>query len=204
MRRRYDRIAPFYQFFMASMSVTPSMRRRAVQRLKLQPGQTVVEIGCGSGAHLGMLATAVGPEGTVIGVDISPGMLARARQLAEKRGWRNVTLVEDDAMNPTAFDHMDGVFFGLSYAIIPDPRAALRQAWARLAPGGRIVISEGHLPQRLRRLRPFIQTMSRATVLGDVERRPWEDLAELTDGVETERLRGGLYVITVAQKPAST
>ncbi len=95
------------------------------------------------------------------------------------------------------------MLFGLSYAVIPDPRAALREAWARLRPGGRIVIVEGHMPDDLRRrvLGPMVRAASAATVLGEIDRRPWDDLAELTAEVGMERRLLGMYVITWARKP---
>ncbi|MFI6865833.1 class I SAM-dependent methyltransferase [Nocardia sp. NPDC050406] len=199
--RRYDRIAPIYRFLVGSMTVTTRLRRAAVARLQLRPGQNVVEIGCGSGAHLPLLVEAVGPTGKVIGIDLSPGMLERARRVVTEHGWDNVILARDDAHAPTSFDEADAIFFGLSYAIIPNPHTALRQAWSRLSPGGTLVISEGFVPERPRILRPVLRTLSSLTVLGRVDCKPWEDLAELTSGVGTERHRGGLYVITWARKP---
>lgn len=61
---------------------------------------------------------------------------------------------------------------------------------------------EGYLPDDLRgrALRPVVRRLSAATVLGEVDRRPWDDLAELSDQVVTERFRFGMYVITQARK----
>jgi ubiquinone/menaquinone biosynthesis C-methylase UbiE len=204
VRRRYDRLAPLYRLALLLFLVPPRIRRRAVERLELQPSESVLEVGCGSGANLDLLATAVGAGGEVIGVDVSRGMLARARHLVERRGWSNVTLVEEDAEQLSIAGPVDAVFFGLSYAVIPEPRRALREAWARLRPGGRIVIVEGYLPDDIRGriLRPVVRALSAATVLGEVDRRPWDDLAELTHEVATERFQFGLYVITRARKPA--
>jgi ubiquinone/menaquinone biosynthesis C-methylase UbiE len=203
VRRRYNRLAPVYRLALALFLLPPGLRARSIERLDLQPGETVLEIGVGSGANLDRLVAAVGAEGQVIGIDVSPRMLARARRLIDRRGWDNVVLVEDDAERPSIEGPMDAVFFGLSYAVIPDPRAALREAWARLRPGGRIVIVEGYLPDNLRGrvLGPVIRAASAATVLGEIDRRPWDDLAELTDGVVKERRLLGMYVITSAHKP---
>ncbi len=55
-------------------------RRKAVAALKLQPGDTVVEIGCGTGLNFPLLQQAVGPEGRLIGVDLTDSMLEQARQ----------------------------------------------------------------------------------------------------------------------------
>ena len=71
-------------------------------------------------------------------------------------------------------------------------------------PGGRIVIVEGYLPDDLRGrvLGAVVRAASAATVLGEIDRRPWDDLAEFTDEVVTERRLFGMYVIMSARKPA--
>ena len=200
---RYNRLARFYRLIPVLFLLTPRIRRRAVERLALRSGECSLEIGCGRGANLDLLVSAVGAEGEVIGVDVSPGMLARARRLVERRGWSNVTLLEENAAKLSVDGPVDAVLFGFCYAVIPERREALRQAWARLRPGGRIVIVEGYVPEGIRLLRPVVRALSAATVLGEVDCRPWDDLAELADEVAIERLQLGLYVITWARKPAS-
>jgi SAM-dependent methyltransferase len=64
----------------AATDVGADYKRRSVAGLDLRPGQTVVDIGCGPGTDLGRLADAVGPRGSVIGVDRDPLMLAEARR----------------------------------------------------------------------------------------------------------------------------
>ena len=54
----------------------PGFRQKAAERLRLQPGDRVLEIGCGTGRNLPPLRAAVGPTGSIYGVDISAGMLA--------------------------------------------------------------------------------------------------------------------------------
>jgi demethylmenaquinone methyltransferase/2-methoxy-6-polyprenyl-1,4-benzoquinol methylase len=92
VRFRYNKLAPSYPLFEVLFLLPPGIRRRTVQRLDLNQGETVLEIGCGSGRNLPMLVKAVGPEGRVIGLELSEGMLARARQLCKVRSWSNVQL----------------------------------------------------------------------------------------------------------------
>jgi demethylmenaquinone methyltransferase/2-methoxy-6-polyprenyl-1,4-benzoquinol methylase len=73
-------------------------RKLAVDALKLRPGDTVVEIGCGTGLNFPLLRAAVGETGRIVGVDLTPEMLAQARARAAEEGWRNVELVEADAL----------------------------------------------------------------------------------------------------------
>jgi ubiquinone/menaquinone biosynthesis C-methylase UbiE len=203
--RRYDRLAPIYRPLELGFGLPSDIRRRAVAALALRPGERVLELGCGSGRNLEPLAAAIGPRGTILGADLSAGMLARAERLVEHRGWCNVTLLRQDAGRLEALDTFDGVLFSLSYSVIPERRVVLGRAWAALRAGGRLVIMDACLPdgRRGRWLRPLALALSRASVLGDPSVRPWEDLAELTCEVRSERLRFGIYCIAVAHKPSS-
>lgn len=201
--RRYDRIAPVYRALLVLFGLPPGARRAAVRALDLAAGAQVLEIGCGSGRNLPLLVDAVGPGGRVYGVDVSTGMLARAERLIERRGWSNVELRVEDAARLTRPSQLDGVLFGLSYAVLPEPRAALESAWRLLRPGGRLTIVEGCLPDSPlgRALRAPMLALSRLTVLGDPDARGWEDLAELSPDVHTRWLQFGTYYVASAVKP---
>src|SRR5205807_1801461 len=108
--------------------------------LRLAGGESVLEIGCGTGAVTLPLAKAVGEHGRVVAVDISDPMLGVARQHVAEAAARNVTLQLGDAqvlaLEPAAFDiatsRMGVMFFA-------DPVAAFRNIGNALKPGGRIV-----------------------------------------------------------------
>jgi SAM-dependent methyltransferase len=98
----------------------------------------------------------------------------------------------------------DAVLFSLSYSVLPDPRTTLAAVWSLLCPGGRIVVMDAGLPEGPLGvlLRPLASAVSRATVLGDPESHPWEDLAELgAAGVETTRFQAGSYFVCSARRP---
>jgi SAM-dependent methyltransferase len=111
-------------------------------RLGLAGGESVLEIGCGTGALTLPLAAAVGEHGRVVAADISEPMLGLARQRVGERGLRNVTLLLGDAQvftfEPAAFDlatsRMGVMFFA-------DPSAAFRNIASALKPGGRLVFA---------------------------------------------------------------
>src|SRR5712671_3805412 len=111
-------------------------------RLGITGGESVLEIGCGTGALTVPLAAAVGEHGSVIAVDISEPMLEVARQRVAERALRNVTLLLGDAQvfefEPLAFDlatsRMGVMFFA-------DPAAAFRNIKGALRPGGRLVFA---------------------------------------------------------------
>jgi ubiquinone/menaquinone biosynthesis C-methylase UbiE len=74
---RYDRLARFYNVLEPLYLIHDGARRKAVQALELSRGDTVLEIGCGTGRNLAHLANAVGESGSVIGVDAPPGCSPR-------------------------------------------------------------------------------------------------------------------------------
>jgi ubiquinone/menaquinone biosynthesis C-methylase UbiE len=83
--RLYRRTAPQYDRRLGIRLAAP-VRRRAVRRLTLRPGQTVLDIACGTGLNLAALRAGVGSLGRVIGVDLSPEMLAFSRRRVQDAG----------------------------------------------------------------------------------------------------------------------
>ncbi len=203
IRKRYDGLSRFYNLFEYLLLLPRGLRTLAVGRLEIQPSDRILEVGCGTGRNFPALLKAVGPKGHLYGVDASWGMLARARRDCLRRGWRNVTLILGDAAQVWLPGPFDGVIFSLSYSVIPDHREALRRAWAQLAPGKHLVVVDAKLPPGRTGvlLRPLILLVSRATVLGDPDRRPWEDLRELTDRIELWGVRRGIYFVCRGTKP---
>ncbi len=201
---RYDRVARFYNVLEPLYLIHDGARRKAVQALDLSPGDTVLEIGCGTGRNLVHLVEAVGESGSVIGVDASPGMLAEAHKLVEQRGWSNVRLLQGDAARLSVEDDVNGALFSLSYSVLPDRRPALEAAWRQLQAGGRLVVMDVGLPDTLlgRILRPAGRVLV-SIAPGDPYSRPWEDLATLAP-VSTRRFLAGLYFVCCITKPATT
>jgi ubiquinone/menaquinone biosynthesis C-methylase UbiE len=195
-------MARWYRFAGPLILLAPGFRRKTVKRLGLKRGETVLEVGCGTGRNLALLREAVGDDGQVIGVDASSGMLAQAQQLATRQGWKNVRLLHQDAAELTLEDQFDAVFFSLSYSVLPDRATVLQKAWQALRPGGRLVIMDAGLPASPlgRVLGPIGEAI--ATVFpGDPYSQPWEDLKAISDPVETERFQLGIYFICKVVKP---
>ena len=111
----------------------------AVDRLQLSPGQRVVDLGCGIGPTSLEIARRVGPDGAVVGVDISEEMLAGARRAAERAGLSNVSFVLADVqehdLGEAAFDAAFSRFGVMFYA---DPVAAFSNIRRSIRPGGRL------------------------------------------------------------------
>lgn len=202
VRQRYDKLAKFFIFFEWLFLLPPGIRRKAVSRLELKPGDRVLEVGCGTGRNLAHLVQAVGMGGHVYGVDLSEGMLREARELCAQAEWSNVTLLRADAADYNLPEPVDGVIFSLSYAVIPKHREALRRAWEQLRPGGYAVIMDAKLPSGFfgKLLYPFVVWTSKLTVLGNPDVQPWDELRELTDDVNCEEVQFGTYYICRGKK----
>jgi demethylmenaquinone methyltransferase/2-methoxy-6-polyprenyl-1,4-benzoquinol methylase len=188
------------------LCVPPGLRARGAGWLDLEKGDRVLEIGCGTGRNFRHLQQAVGPQGRIYGVDLSAGMLQRARALCERQGWRNVALVQGDAAEFTAPEPLDGILFGFSYNTMPHHREVLDCALQQLRPGGRIVIMDGKLPRGFgeRLLLPFSLWLMKSTMLGNPLIKPWHDLARVTKGFEMEEfLFGSWYVCRGSKEPHS-
>jgi ubiquinone/menaquinone biosynthesis C-methylase UbiE len=197
---QYDRVARFYKIFEPLYLIFPVARRKAVAALGLKPGDTVLEMGAGTGRNFPYLVDAVGPSGSVIGVDASEGMLEEASKLVEQRGWLNVQLQQKDAAQLELNRDVDAVLFSLSYSAMPEPKRALARAWERLRPGGCLAIMDAGLTET--RLRPLLDPIASLLIRlgpGNPYSRPWRDLATYGE-VATERFMWIYYVCT-AVKP---
>lgn len=136
VRALYDRWASVYDWNPVLALVRPA-RKRAVGAMGLEPGDTVVDMGTGTGANLPILRDAVGPDGRVIGLDVSPGMLDRARERVDRAGWENVTLVRGDIRDPPLDGPVDGVLSTFVVVMYADP-GQLIETWASYLDGGAI------------------------------------------------------------------
>src|SRR5947209_14946962 len=86
-----------------------AQRLRAVQALGLRPGDSVIDVACGTGLNFPLLQKAIGPGGRIVGVDLTDAMLARAEDRVEANGWSNVSLVQADAAGFGFPAEVDGI-----------------------------------------------------------------------------------------------
>ena len=194
----------FIPFFDRMFFLPRDLRRRAVDYLGLSRGDSVLEIGCGTGNSFPYLRGAVGPAGQVFGVDISAGMLRKATALRAANDWHNIELSECDAADYAAPAPLDGVLFSLSYNTMPHHRTVLRKAWDQLRPGGRLVIMDAKLPSgpAAKLLLPFSLWLMKRTMLGNPLIQPWKELAALAERFDMTECLFSSYYICRGTKPS--
>ena len=113
------------------------LRQACIARLDLQPGERVLDMGCGTGLSLPTLARLVGPEGRVLGVDQSAAMLAQARERVKREGLTQVRLKQAAAAEAPLHGRYDAALFVFTHDILQQPEALAHIA-AHLKPGARI------------------------------------------------------------------
>lgn len=177
----YSRWARVYDLVARRTPLVGRLRRRAVDAARLERGDTVLEVGCGTGANLTLLAREVGPRGRVVGVDLSRGAIERARR--STRGYPQVEVLQADATDPPlaapgrssaatgtaatdpaaigsaatgsheADGGVDAVVATFLVGMLDDPAAAVRRWCELVAPGGHVVLL--HLRRSEGRLAPL-------------------------------------------------
>ena len=125
------------------------------QFAKIQPGDTVIDLGSGAGNDCFVARHETGPEGKVIGIDFTPSMIRKARLNADKMGYNNVEFREGDIEEmPVNDDSADVVVSNCVLNLVPNKKAVISEIFRILKPGGHFSISDivlvGQLPENLR------------------------------------------------------
>lgn len=128
-----------------------SFTQRFASHLDVQPGQQVLDLACGTGLLTFLEAEAVGPTGHVIGIDVTPGMLAVAGYKKNQGGdkYANVEFVKGDVLHLEETEELKGKTFDVitvasALVLFPDPKAAIEHWAGYLKPGGVIAMDATH------------------------------------------------------------
>ncbi len=140
----------------ASLDCGPSLGCGApIEAAALQPGESVVDLGSGAGLDVFLAAERVGPGGRVVGVDMTPEMIAKARANADRLGAANVEFRLGEIEHlPLPDACADVIVSNCVINLLPDKRPAFAEAFRVLRSGGRLVVSDivsaGPLPEELK------------------------------------------------------
>ena len=174
------------------------VRQRAVDLLKLKPGDRVLDVGCGPGGSFPFLVNAVGPTGQVVGVEISPDHSELARRRIARNRWKNVEVFVGAAQDVP----LTGTYDGLVMFAAPDVYAseeALDNILPHLKDNARVAAFGAKLSiNGLGRIfNPFLKTLCglsfSTTPRPDYE--PWRILAKYLEGIEVEEYCFGLMFL---------
>lgn len=192
----YDFTTLMYRLIGLRMNTYRSL---AVRLLRLAKGDSVVELGCGTGLNFPLLMEQIGPEGRLVGVDLTPGMLERARERVERSGWKNVELVQSDIARCDIPQGVNGVLATGVFGYVAEYDRVIKAASEALVPGGRLVILDGKQPRNLpawlfkvvlRLGRPFGFTPEYFAV------SPWKSVERYLAETSFEELYGGLLYLS--------
>lgn len=124
----------------ASAERTMWIRSATIDRLDLRVGDRVLDVACGTGLSFPMLRKAVGESGEVIGIDLSPDMVALAHDRVRAAGWHNVRILETALELAEIPRSLDAVLFHFTHDVLRSP-TALQRVFEAVAPDARVALA---------------------------------------------------------------
>lgn len=176
----YRSLAPRYDYFTRRIN---RVRQRAIAALDLQNGETVLDVGCGTGYCFEFIEQQIGQQGRLLAFEPSPDMLAVARQRILQAGWGNVTLIEASAESVVLPTKPDAVLFSYTHDIIRS-RKALEALFTQAKPGARVAATSTKLFHKwLLPANAYLRFSHREYITNfDGFEQPWNVLQEYLDG----------------------
>jgi demethylmenaquinone methyltransferase/2-methoxy-6-polyprenyl-1,4-benzoquinol methylase len=179
-----------------------SQRLRAVQSLGLRAGASVIDVACGTGLNFPLIEAAIGPEGRIVGVDLTDAMLGRAQERIKANGWRNISLVQADAADFGFPAGVDAILSTYALTQVPDCAAVIAHGTGALVAGGRWAVLDLKVPDNTPQWLARLGTATVRRLAGADEwimRRPWEAIRaamreELADLSWTELFFGTAFL----------
>ncbi len=194
--RPYRALAPAYDVLSLEHLLYRAGRKAAVHAVHVKAGQQVLDVACGTGLTMPLIAQCVGPAGHVIGIDASRAMLAQAskRHIAARQ-----TLIQADAQHlcpGTLTDRgvtgpIEAVLFCYALSVMPDWTRVWENVIPLLAPGARVATADVAPPTRGGPPARFIARTLARIGRSNIDSHPWKALQEDCTHVEHHTYAGG-------------
>ena len=152
--RYYDKLSYVYDFVSNWYYTKP--RNFAIKKLEIQKNEVILNLPCGTGVNFKYFQKHLKNTGSVLGIDLSEGMLKQASKKITKNNWKNIFLVKEDATNinkewyrqfseTKRLNGVDVVFCDLGLSGLPEWQSIIDNMIAILKPNGRIAIMDWYL-----------------------------------------------------------
>lgn len=180
-----------------------SYRKLALSKLGVKEGDTVAEIGCGTGLNFKHVMSKIGKSGKLIGVDLTDAMLEKAKQRAVKNNWQNVELIDIDAAKYDFPENINAVFSTFALTLVPEYEDVIRNASQALSSDGKLVILDLKQPDNwplwLVKFGVFI-TKPFGVSLDIADRKLWKVMEKYFKKVDVQEIYGGFAYVVVGEK----
>ena len=122
-------------------------RDNVLEELDLQPGQTVLDFGCGTGVYSLLAAQKVGPEGKVFALDIHPLAIERIQQESRRMGLKNVTPIHSGCATNLPDESTDVILLYDIFHLLSEQEKVLQELHRVIKPGGVLSFNDHHMRQ---------------------------------------------------------
>lgn len=174
-----------------------------VNALNLSEGDTVVELGCGTGLNFPFLLDIIGPTGRIIGVDITKEMLEQAEKRVGKNDWKNVELIHCDIAEYNIPKDVDGIISTGAITYSPSYDKVIKNGYDSLKSGKRFVIADYKMPSGPTMIfTPIVLFLAKSfgVKIELMERHPWESIEKYFEKTKLTESYGGFLYISVGKK----
>lgn len=173
-------------------------RSAAVEALALKPGNTVIDIGCGTGRNFSYIREKTGNNARLTGVDLTKEMLEKAKKRVLRHGWFNVDLAHEDVSKFNFPKGVDGIISSFMFSTMSEHGNLIERAVQAIRTGGRFVILDVKEPTQwpawcfklsLNFIKPY------GTIYEHLSLKPWETMEKYCKQVTIrEFYAGAIYM----------
>ena len=203
--RYYDRFSKFYDW-LSPKWYYHNARNFAIQQLQLEKGATVLNLPCGTGQNFEYFQKYLNGSGLIIGIDLSEGMLEKAKNKQQEHNWNNIKIIKEDAtqitpawikVNIGESIQVDAIFCDLGLSGFPEWEKVIDNMLSILSPKGKLVIMDWYIPKSTLR-GEFIKWIGK----GEVDRPIYQYLENKVANFTLNDTfnRGGVFVATGIKK----